>query len=150
MDSKISVRRAVDDRLEYVGTLPSQIDFSPQLPSFESPDDLPLIMKMVEASTMPTGLYGWEHSLYLLWRKPEGAKTLWFLTRIYPNKQPRTVSIKTSANHLTVVPGPNAWAFVEKGRVRSWGEQNIDSILLVPAERIRSAFRDDDIADFCR
>lgn len=150
MDSKVSVRRVIGDRLEYIGKLPRQIEFSPLLQSFESPDDIPSIMKTVEASTMPTGLYGWEHSLYLLWRKPEGAKTLWFLTRIYPNKPERTVLIRTSANHLTVIPGPNAWAFVEKGPVRSWGEQNIDSILLVPAERIRSAFRDDGVADFCR
>lgn len=151
MDSKVSVQRVRGDRLEYVGKLPSQIDLSPLLPSFEAPDDLPLIMKAVEASTMPTGLYGWEHSLYLLWRKPEGATTLWFLTRIYPEKLPeRTISIRTSANHLTVIPGPDAWAFVEKGPVRSWGEQTIDSISLVPAERIRSAFRNNGVVALCR
>jgi len=144
MENKMSILRARGGKLEDIGAFPAQLSLSPQLPSFESKDDLPWVMKAVENSTMPTGLYGWEHSLYVLWRKPEGAKTQWFLTEIDPDEERvvRTVSIKTtSANHLTVVPGPDAWAFIEKGPVRAWGTQSIKSILLVPVERVRSAFR---------
>jgi len=128
-----------------------QLTLAPQLPELEATDDLPQVMRAVEASTMPTGLYGWENSLYLLWRRPEGNATKWFLTKIDAAREKviGTVSIKsTSANHLTVVPGPRFWAFIEKGPAKGWGLQDVKSIFYVPSDDLRRTFKDG--TDLCR
>lgn len=128
--------------------LPQALDQGPPVadivPGIVTTEDVVSIMDTVERSTMPVGLYAWERSLFLLWRKPEGAASRWFLTKIDPARSAAvgTVSINVRANHLTVVPGPESWAFIEKGRVRGWGVQNIDTVLLVRSERMRTAFRE--------
>jgi len=146
-----SILRSVRGRdFERISAFPAELAVSPQLPSFESRGDLVSVMRTVEASTMPTGLFGWEDHLYVLWRKPEGSATRWFLTKIDPveDRLLGTISIgTTTARHLSVVPGPTAWAFIEKGSVRGWGLQDIGSILLVPSSKLRQEFRAG--ADLC-
>jgi len=154
MESKMRILKSVDGGLVPMSTAAfpaDQLSLTPQLPEFESTDDLPHVMRAVETSTMPTGLYGWENSLYLLWRRPDGATTKWFLTKIDPTKERvvGTVSIKgTSANHLSVVPGPKSWAFIEKGPARGWGLQDVRSIFYVPSDDLRRTFREG--TDLCR
>jgi hypothetical protein len=114
----------------------------PTLPSFLTRNDYPLVMKAVEQSAMPTGLYGWEGSLYLLSRAPlpHGGGTRWTLTKIDPLRERIlwSASLPTRAHHLTVVPGARKWAFIEKGPVIAWGQQEIKSALFVPADRLRA------------
>jgi len=143
MDNKMGIFRVRDDKLQHLSAFPAGLDRRPQLPDFESRGDVVPVMRAVEKSTMPTGLYGWEGSLFVLWRRAEGQSTHWFLTKIDPQEDKilGTLSIRgTSANHLTVVPGRRSWTFIEKGAVRGWGLQDTDSMLLVPSARFRGSF----------
>jgi len=117
---------------------------SPKLPSFIQREDLRAVMRAVERSSMPVGLFGWDHLLYVLFRNP-GADggTKWVMKKVDPDpKADRIVAsfeIPTRANHLTVVPGPKEWAFIEKGPVRGFLDQDINSVLFVPTSRIQTA-----------
>jgi hypothetical protein len=145
MDKQMQIAKETKGKLEPIHAFPEGLDRkAPSLPKFFSFDDLVPVMSAVERSTMPTGLYGWEGSLFVLWRKVEGRTTArWYLTKIDPqaDRVVGTVSIATSASHLSVVPGPESWAFIEKGPMRAVGVQDIGTLLLVPAERLRSAFK---------
>ncbi len=144
MDNRMGIDKTTKGGLERIAAFPPELDLSPQLPNFDRFDDLEPVMRAIERSTMPTGLYGWENALYVLWRKADRHGTRWSLTKIDPEnpKVVGTVFIAgTSANHLSVVPGPTSWAFIEKGPVRKVGVQDIESVLLVSSARIREAFR---------
>lgn len=111
----------------------------PHLPIFAQPDDLQAVMQAFERLAVPAGLYGWEGRLYLLTRRPLGLKTEWKLLSI----DPRTYAIvgesvlPSHANHLTVIPGHDRWAFIQKGPVKAWGSQGVQGVLLIPASRLR-------------
>jgi hypothetical protein len=114
---------------------------APVLPSFIKPDDFPAVMRAVERSSMPVGLYGWGDSLYMLFRSPSAGGTKWVMFKIDPEAD-RIVSsfeIPTQANHLTVVPGSKEWAFIEKGPVRRYKDQDVNGILFVATSRIQAA-----------
>ena len=49
-----------------------------------------------------------------------------------------TAEIPSSANHLTMVPGPNDWAFIEKGEVKGLGQQEIVSMRLISSRIIEN------------
>jgi hypothetical protein len=118
---------------------PESFDLAPLLPRFTEREDYPIVMAAVEKATMAVGLYGWKNDLYVLTRTPSGGGTRWGLVQIDPatDEVTGTAVIPTRANHLTVVPGSQAWAFVEKGPVRALGgDQETDTILYVPASRI--------------
>lgn len=120
---------------------------TPLLPSFIRPEDLPAVMRAVERSSMPVGLYGWGGSLYTLFRSPSSGGTKWVMVKIDPEAD-RIVSsfdIPTRANHLTVVPGPKEWAFIEKGPVRGHKDQDVNSVLFVTASRIQTATERDQL-----
>jgi hypothetical protein len=114
---------------------------SPLLPSFIRPEDFPAVMRAVERSSMPVGLYGWDDSLYVLFRSPDNGGTKWGLKKVNPETDRVVASfdIPTRANHLTVVPGPREWAFIEKGPVRGHKDQDVNSVLFVPTSRIKTA-----------
>ena len=111
---------------------------NPVLPVL-STTDAAATMRAVEQSAMYAGLYGWDGYLYLLSRAPEGSAVRWTLTKIHPDKGIiGSAILPTRANHLTVVPGPTAWALVEKGPVRSYGVQTVSSVWMVDSAKIRS------------
>lgn len=114
---------------------------TPLLPSFMRPEDFPAVMRAVERSSMPVGLYGWGDSLYTLFRSPSGGGTKWVMAKIDPKAEGivSLFDIPTWANHLTVVPGPKEWAFIEKGPVRGHKDQDINSVLFVATSRIQTA-----------
>ncbi len=129
--------------LEPMGALDKlNINQAPILPSFIRPEDFPAVMLAVERSSMPVGLYSWSNFLYMLSRKPGlGGGTTWLLQKIDPETD-RIVSsfeIPTRANHLTVVPGPIEWAFIEKGPVRGFKDQDVNGIIFVPTRRIEKS-----------
>jgi hypothetical protein len=114
---------------------------SPLLPPLRVSSDLAPLMKAVEQSAMPVGLYGWEGFLYLLSRRPSQGVTEWTISKIDPQKSKLTGTavLRTHANHLTVAPGPRKWAFLEKGPVRGPGQQEIKTVLFVPSSRFRES-----------
>ncbi len=115
---------------------------APKLPRFKLKEDYQAVMAAVETSTMPVGIYGWGDALFVVIRRYEQAKTTWSVMKIDPQSGRilGTVNIPTFANHLTIVPGPTRWAFLEKGPVGDWNEpQTIPSVLFVPAESFAGA-----------
>ena len=117
---------------------------TPVLPSFMRPADFPAVMRAVERSSMPVGLYGWGDALYTLFRSPSGGGTKWVMFKIDPEAD-RIISsfeIPTQASHLTVVPGPKEWAFIEKGPVRGYRDQDINGVLFAATSRIQTAAGD--------
>ena len=119
----------------------------PSLPRFMRRENFAPVMNATERSSMPTGLYGWENSLYVLSRVPDGASSRWSLSKIDPwaDQLLWTRILPSRANHLTVVPGPEKWAFVEKGPVLGLGQQDTERLLFIPASRIRGGIQ----SDFC-
>lgn len=88
---------------------------------------------------MPTGLYSWGGDLFVTTRLFDGKATRWTIAKIDPNthRLAGVAIIPTNANHLTIAPGPRQWAFIEKGPVKGWNDnQDIHSILFVPADRL--------------
>jgi hypothetical protein len=118
------------------------------MPSYVTPQDYVTFMETVEESSMPTGLYGWRdpasgsEALYLLSRQSQNGATRWLLTKLDPNsgRGMETVLIRSDANHLFAVPGPNQWAIVEKGPAVGLQKQEVKSIYTIPAERVRRSF----------
>lgn len=121
---------------------------------FESLPTLPLHTGMTgsevryrayELARLPVGLYGKGERLYVLAREPiseaDGGGTRWTLTRIDPeaDRVEGSVVLPTRAAHLTVIPGPERWAVLEKGRVERYGVQPIPTLLLVPSEWIEAS-----------
>jgi len=124
-----------------------QLGKSPQLPQFKSAQDYVDLMAATEKVSMPVGLYGWNNSLYVLSRSPGAQGTRWFLTSINPAGESQGITGKVElpiqASHVTVVPGPRSWAFVEKGPVKGYGVQDISRVLLIPSHLLRAPLRSD-------
>ncbi len=110
---------------------------APVLPAFYKREDITSVMAAVERSTMPTGLYAWHDALYVVMRVANGNTSQWKVVKIDPGSSEvvGVATVITPASHLLVAPGQEDWAFVEKGPVKGWGDQSIDSILFVPAAR---------------
>jgi hypothetical protein len=98
-----------------------------------------------EHARLPVGIYGWADRIYVLTREPlpasGGGGTRWSLTRIDPGSDriEGSVVLPSRAAHVTVIPGPDRWAVLEKGRVERYGVEPIPSMLLVPAAWIGGA-----------
>jgi hypothetical protein len=119
---------------------------APMLPSWLERDEFPETMKAVELSTLPAGLWSWNGSLYLLSRTVNHGKREWYLSRIKvdpANEKDQgevlwTVRVPGSPHHMTVIPGPGEWAFLEKGPVNSWLNQTTHHIRYVSSAQMRS------------
>ncbi|HEX9669183.1 MAG TPA: hypothetical protein VGC93_06820 [Thermoanaerobaculia bacterium] len=110
----------------------------PVLPKDTGMDAARGLFETLERSTVPSGLYGWNGALYLLMRSPASRSgSRWWLTKFDPkaNRMVWNREIDTEASHLTVIPGDEFWAFIEKGPVMGPGQQTILSALLAPAEQ---------------
>jgi len=127
---------------ELKGLLPGR-DKSPQLPEFKTQEDYVALMAAIEKESMPVGLYGWNDSLYILSRSPGTKGTRWVLTAVDPTRRQITGSLELpiKANHVTVVPGPQSWAIIEKGPVRGYGVQDIPRILFIPSAFLRAPLK---------
>jgi hypothetical protein len=124
------------------------VEGPPSLPGFYRQADYTDVMARVELSTMPTGLYAWGDWLFVITRTFDGTSIHWTITKIDPasGRILGTAAIPTHANHLTIAPGAQRWAIIEKGPVKGWNDnQEIPSILFIPAER----FTDEIKGDIC-
>jgi hypothetical protein len=115
----------------------------PALPDWDTMDQYVGMMKNIETASMPVGLYGWHDSLYLLYRSPQNPGTRWQMYSIDPSRKnpTRRVDLPIRANHVTVIPGTQKWAFVEKGPVLSFGAQDISRMLLIPSVQLEAPLR---------
>lgn len=96
-------------------------------------------MRVVANSKMPAGLYAWQGRLYVLRRAPGDEGTTWSLDRIHPStgELEGSTILPSTADHLVVVPGPNYWAFLEKGPVEGYEMQTVLGLRIVPSDSIR-------------
>lgn len=98
--------------------------------------------QVLERSALPVAVYAWRDHLYLLTRRPEeSGGTLWELHQIDPaaDRLVRTLTLPTGASHLALTPGVDHWILLEKGPLVGPGEQDISSLLLLPASWIDEA-----------
>lgn len=117
---------------------------APALPDWDDPrKEYVDLMKRIEGESMPVGLYGWQDSLYLLYRSPQGEGTRWTLYSIDPSgeRPPRSMILPIRASHVTVFPGVQDWAFVEKGPVIGYGVQEISRVLFIPSRLLTAPLR---------
>lgn len=134
--------------LKPLNAFPEGFDLPPLIPGFRTNADYPEIMSVVEQSAMPVGLYSWGQALFVLTRRPVSDGTEWALSKIDPARDQLlgTTVLPTRAHHLAVVPGPDQWAFLEKGRVKGRWNQELESVLYVSAK----AFQGTPAAAICR
>lgn len=132
--------------LQALTSFPEGFDVAPLLPKYSVPPELPGVMQVVERAKMPTGLYAWQQALFVLTRQPGGdGHTIWELTKIDPANDGvvGTISLPVNANHLTVIPGPDYWAFVEKGPVRALLNQEILGLFFIPSSKFQGVPQND-------
>jgi hypothetical protein len=127
--------------------VPDGFEQSPELPTYESQEDIIPVMASVEKSKMPVGLYGWKGFLYMLTREPEGQGTRWTIFKIDPRREEVVGStlLPTRASQLVVIPGPKRWAIIEKS-IEGWRHERIGDLILVPASRLEGKMP----ANLCR
>lgn len=125
--------------LRRVGSVPGGITKSSQrdLTRFQAFSEAAALYQLIESLEVPAGLYAADGRLFLL-RRPRSQSTgdvSWRFEEIDPERGElvRTVTLPTSAHHLTIIPGTNQWAVVQKGVVKSIGQQSIDSVFFVPS-----------------
>lgn len=113
----------------------------PYLSELGAVNQVPGVFAELERSFMVSGVYGWEGRLFLLIRRPRhGAEgSTWSLTRIDPDTGAPggRIDLPTTAPHVTVIPGAESWAVLEKGRVEGFGQQDIPTLLLIPGSHFR-------------
>ena len=111
--------------------------FRPHLPQTEGVGAARQLADAMEGSTGVVGIFGGRQLLHVLAREvaPHSNAVGWSLLQIDPlrDRYLGSFTLPTSAPHILVIPGPQYWAFVEKGRVRKLGEQETESILLIPS-----------------
>lgn len=139
-----------ESSLVFLGTFTSVLQDIPELPEFEHATDQREVMNGFQAVTAPAGLYSWGKKLVLLWRWVADDRSRWILSVIDPHVRteegrvrPRVESqvvVNSPAAHLVVAPGPDRWAFIEKGPVSGFGIQSVDTVLFVPAEILSASF----------
>lgn len=104
-----------------------------------------LFYEILEGSRMAAGLYARGEHLYLLGKEAIDAEgdTTWWLIQLDPTdgSELSRLRLPTEAAHLTVVPGSDFWALIEKGPVQGIGERHApymdtSSMVLVPTDWI--------------
>jgi len=115
-----------DKELQYMEAFPQHLlgQDAPMLPSFQTLEQFSRTMKVVDQATMPTGLWAWDNALFLLSRTNKKGQPRWYLSKIDPNidKVLWTIPLPGAAQHITVIPGPHEWAFLEKTRIAPFNE----------------------------
>jgi len=113
----------------------------PYLSEASGLNQLPKLYAEIERSFMVSGIYGWEDHLYLLVRRPDPGVmgSRWSLTKVDPERETIVgqIELPTTAAHVTLIPGTDSWAVLEKGKVRGFGRQEIPSVLLIPSSHFR-------------
>lgn len=101
----------------------------------DDPESIPRFYRQLESMQVAVGLYSQGDSLYLLTRQPDvsGDWTSWILHRIDPRTEQvlGKVMLETKAPHISLIPGKEEWAIIEKARVEKIHEQRIDAIVRV-------------------
>ena len=143
---KVRFGESKPDELEF---FPEQFRKIPDLKNLPSrgPRKATVIYEREEAVAMAAGLYAWDHYLYLLGKEAIGQnrETTWWLVKLDPRDgtELARARLPTGAAHLTVVPGSDFWALIEKAPVEGVGRMHAPfmdhpSMVLVPTSWLES------------
>lgn len=128
------IMKVSSGKVEKLKAFPAGFRVTPTLPWPSSYTD---IFGAIEKKSMVVGLYGWGDYLYVLTRKPSvNDSTSWYLSKIDPRTDSlvgEPLRLPVNASHLTVVPGRQFWALIERGKLEKLGEQEIKGVVLLPA-----------------
>lgn len=141
MEDEPRIEVFAGEEWEGVSTIELELGERPEIPNYESRDGFALTMRVVEMATMPVSVIARDEQLYVLSRRPGIARrTIWSLTRIDPHygEVLGNAELPSVSPHLTIVPGEEYWAFVEKGSVRRLGDQDTSRIMYIASERIKN------------
>jgi hypothetical protein len=120
------------DRAQPLARMARTVARRAEIPDEVAFSNVQVIFDRLEQAPNTAGLYGADGHLYLLDRQPAESGTKWTITKLETNaKVAYTLKLPTEANNLTVIPGPNEWAFIEKGPVLGMFQQEISSVLFV-------------------
>jgi len=114
----------------------------PSVPKVSGFESLPPAYRALERSEGPLGVYSQGDHVFLLCRKQIDGSLGFALAEVdlSSGEAISLVPIETDAAHLTIIPGPRYWAFVEKGPVvaaESGGPyMPITSVQMIPATTI--------------
>ncbi len=100
------------------------------------------IYAALSRSNLAVQLHAADGLLFLLLRAQGSlGERLWFLEVVDPalRRSLGRLRLPTDADHLTIVPGRNAWALLEKGPVRPGPRFEWARLRLVPGSRIQGA-----------
>ncbi len=112
---------------------------SKHLPDFRTRSRPPneVFMEIEEFNGVPVGLYSQDGLLYSLNREsgPVNGSTLWTLTRMRPSLDGVAtlgkMELPTSANHLSLLFGPESLVLFEKGAVEENGTQKVSEMVMI-------------------
>jgi len=121
-----------------LASFPPHASAAPGLAPLPPREEFAALLLDVENSDMVVGLYADDELLYALHRDHTAAGVDWLLVKIDPQTDEvvGTLRVPSGANHLMVAPGPEEWVFIEKGPVKSLGDQTLAGILRVPTAEI--------------
>ena len=114
----------------------------PTLDSFVTSDDFAATMRTLEQATMPSGLFVSDDGrvLYVLERAPTRTGTRWTLVAVDATDGQRlgAATLPSTSSHLTVVPGPDEWAFLERSAALGFRNFASEGLRFVPTSEIRT------------
>jgi hypothetical protein len=127
--------------LEPLRAFPPGLEHRPRLPAWKELRDYAGLMRAAENVSMPVALFGWEDYLYVVGRHFQEGRTRWSLTKIDPRADTvlwtAGIPLSSATHHVTVVPGPTHWAWIEIGVARGLFDQDVERILFLPSEWLR-------------
>jgi len=131
-----------DGKLGSSGNLPARFGARPTLGNYVTSDDFAATMRTLELATMPAGLFVSDDGsvLYVLERAPTRNGTRWTLEVVDATNGARLgeATLPSTSSHLTVVPGPDEWAFLERSPALGFRDFASEGLRFVPTSEIRS------------
>jgi hypothetical protein len=142
VEDATSIRHFVIDGAQIKSSKAPLAEFGPRprLESYVKPEDFARTMGIIERATMPYGLFASTDgkTLYVLERTPDGKGTRWSLQAVDASDGERfgRAELPSRSSHLTVVPGPDAWAFLERSAPVSFKDFASQGLRLLPTSEI--------------
>jgi hypothetical protein len=119
--------------------VPSNFARIPNLTDWTGPNAAQAVFRELSQYDVPSGLYAFDHDLYLLARSVVKNRFTWWLFAIDDDtgRIRGKVQLPSNAAHLAIVPSPDHWFVFERGPVQVDGSQEISSVLVIKSDWIR-------------
>ncbi|HEX2253972.1 MAG TPA: hypothetical protein VHQ65_11950 [Thermoanaerobaculia bacterium] len=133
-----AIVRLAEGAPQALEAFPAGFERLPRLPPARGREAVVPLFGALAAAPGAVALAGHGDHLFLLTRRPVEGGTRWTLHRIDPAADRLTASwdLPVRSSHLTMVPGAEWWAFLERGPVTAAAAQELAGVLLVPARQL--------------